>query len=360
VPNVWDRPHFEKIVPVQAGALRAFSEAYRATGEPRWLARAEQIHRYVREFLRADDGAFYVSQNADLGGHGEAGPSMPGGEFFLLSDADRRALGIPHVDAHVYAASNGLLIEALAELHVASGAQTPLAEAVRASERMLRTHRHQSGLFVHDADNDDPLFYLTDQAQMLAAFVALHQASAQPRWLEEARRLADATIERLRNEDGAFVAHSDDPRAEGFFDGAPVPVEDSGVMAGALITIARLEDEPRYREIAVAALRAAARPSALRARGRMVGEFLLALEMVSNGQVVLSVVGPESAETSALYDAAVRFYDPTRLVELGRPGASRYPYPGQSAVFLCTSQACSMPVYDPAALASSVSSFLGR
>ncbi len=360
VPDVWDRPHYEKIVPVQAGAIRAFAEAYRVSGERRWLEHAEAIHRYVREFLRADDGAFYVSQNADLGGHGEDGPSMPGAEFFQLDDAARRALGIPRVDRHVYAATNGRLIGALAALHVATGRAAPLLEATRAAERILRTHREERGLFVHDAEADDPLLYLTDQAHMLAAFIALHQATAQPRWLEEARRVADATVEALRDEAGAFVAHTDDPRAAGLFDAAPVPIEGNAVMARALITLGRLEDEPRYREAAIGALRAAARPSALRALGRMVGDFLLALEALEDGQVVLSVVGPEGPRTSALHQAALRFYEPRRLVELGRPGASRYPYPGRPAVFLCTARACSMPVYEPDELAERVSSFLNR
>ena len=355
----WDHPHYEKIVPVQAGAIREFAEAYRVSGDPGWLQHADSIHRYVREFLRAPDGAFYVSQDADLRGEGE-GPSTPGDEFFALDDAARRARGIPRVDTHIYAATNGLLIEALAELHVASGRQAPLAEASRAADRITRTHRAASGLFRHDAESDDPLFYLTDQAHMLAAFVALHQASAQGRWLEEATRLADATIEALRDDDGAFVAHTEDPRAEGFFDSAPVPILAGGVLARALIAVARLADEPRYREVAVEALSAAAQPAELRSLGRMVGEFLLALEAARDGFVVLSVVGPESPETGALHRAALQLYDPTRLVELGRPGHSRYPYPGQPAVFLCTHVACSMPVFEPDALASSVGSFLDR
>ncbi|MCB9595554.1 MAG: thioredoxin domain-containing protein [Sandaracinaceae bacterium] len=360
IPEVWDRPHFEKIVPVQAGAIRAFAEAYRATGDARWLEAAESIHAYVREQLRAPDGAFYASQDADLGGHGQAGPHVPGNEYYALDEDGRRALGLPRVDVHVYAATNGLLIEALANLHVATQRRAPLAEAVRAAERIVSTHRRPDGLFAHDADADDPVPYLADQAQMLAAFVALHQASGMHRWLEEAERLADAMIASMRDDAGGFVAHGEDPRAPGLFDDVPVPVLDNAVAARALLAMARLTDREPYREAALAALRDACRPSALRSLGRMVGELLLALEAARDGYLVLSVVGPEDPRTSALYDAALRIDEPTRLVELGRPGEGRYPYPGEPAVFLCSSQACSMPVFVPDELPSAVATFLDR
>ncbi|MBX3269914.1 MAG: thioredoxin domain-containing protein [Sandaracinaceae bacterium] len=360
IPFAWDRPHYEKIVPVQAGAIRAFAAAHRASGDPRWLAHAAAIHRYVREHLRAPDGAFYASQDADLGGHAQPGPAMSGAEYYALDEPARRALGVPRVDTRVYASTNGMLIEALALLHVASGESAPLAEATRAAERILRTHRGDDGLFAHDADADDPVRYLADQAHLLAAFLALHQASGAPRWLEESRRLADATLARLRGEDGALRLHTEDPRAAALFRDAPVAVTESAVAARALLAIARLTDTASYRDAAVAALRAASRPRAVRRLGRMIGELALALETLRDGHVVLSVVGPDEPRTSALFAAARRLDEPTRLVELGRPGASRYPYPGEPAVFLCSSHACSMPVYDPAELPTALASFLDR
>lgn len=354
-PNVWDRPHFEKIVPVQAGAIRAFAEAYRASGDRRWLDHADAIHRYVREFLRAPDGAFYASQDADLDS-----PRVPGRAYYALDAAARRQLGMPRVDTHVYAAQNGMLIEALAALHVASEELAPLAEATRAAERILRTHRRDNGLLAHDALSDDPVLYLHDQAYFLSALVALHQATGQGRWLDEAARLADAMVEHLVGEDGGFVAHTPDPRAEGFFAAPRVPITDNAVAARTFAQIARLRDEPTYREVALRALRAAGRADALRRQGRMVGELLLALEALRDGLVILSVVGPDEPRTAALHRAALRFYDPACLVELGRPGASRYPYPDEPAVFLCTNESCSMPIFDPDELPTSLASFLGR
>jgi len=48
---LWTRPHFEKIARAQAGALRAFSEAARVTGDDSWLQHAEDTRRYLTRFL---------------------------------------------------------------------------------------------------------------------------------------------------------------------------------------------------------------------------------------------------------------------------------------------------------------------
>ena len=353
--GVWDRPHYEKIVPVQAGAIRAFAEAYRASGDRRWLAHAEDVRRYVRAQLTAPDGAFYTSQDADL-----AEPHVPGPEYYARDDAGRRALGLPRVDRHVYASTNGMLIEALAQLSVASSERAPLEEAMAAAERVLATHRHPSGLFVHDAEAAPSLLHLADQAHMLAALLALHQASAEPRWLEEASRLAGA-LEELRDpESGGFFAHTADPDAVGVFRERRIPIDDNAIVARALMALARLTDRDELHAAALASLRACARPGELRALGRMIGEYLIALELVATSHVLFSIVGPDEARTQALHAAALRFVDPTRLIELGRPGASRYPYPDQPAVFLCTRTACSMPVTDADALAPAARAFLER
>jgi len=95
--GVWNEPHFEKIMWTQAGNLRVASLAYALWHDPRDLAMAQAIRRFLMTFLRSPDGAFYTSQNADLidGRHA--------GEYFALNDAQRRAKGIPRVDKNIYA-----------------------------------------------------------------------------------------------------------------------------------------------------------------------------------------------------------------------------------------------------------------
>jgi uncharacterized protein YyaL (SSP411 family) len=354
--GVWDRPHFEKIAAVQAGSIGAFADAYAASGDRAWLERAEAVRRYVRAFLTSPEGAFYTSQDADL-----SEPHVPGPEYYARDDASRRALGIPRVDRHVYASHNGMLIAALARLAMASGESAPLREATAAAEHVLDTHRHATGLYVHDADASETLLHLADQSQLLAGMIALHQASGRAIWLAHARALADAMLGALRDPaTGGFFAHTEDPHATGVFRERQVPIRDNAIAARALLALARLTDDERYAEAARSALAACARPGELRSLGRIVGEYLLALELALSGHVLLTVVGPDEPRTRALHRAALSVDEPTKLVELSRPGESRYADPGEPAVFLCTHEACSMPITDPSALPRTLRRFLSR
>src|SRR5580700_3200970 len=98
VDGVWREPHFEKLISIQAVALREYSLAYAQTQNREDLKAAESVHRYVTNFLMSPaTGAFYVSQDADLHDGQENEP------YFKLSDGDRRKQGVPRIDQHVYA-----------------------------------------------------------------------------------------------------------------------------------------------------------------------------------------------------------------------------------------------------------------
>src|SRR5579871_3835175 len=62
----WVSPHFEKLLSFQADDLRLYSEAYARWGDPRYLQAALALRHYTNAFLKSQDGAFYVSQDADL------------------------------------------------------------------------------------------------------------------------------------------------------------------------------------------------------------------------------------------------------------------------------------------------------
>ena len=57
VAGVWDRPHFEKIGAIQAGALEALALAYRRTGDPRWQQAAHLQRGYLLGPMQDPGGA---------------------------------------------------------------------------------------------------------------------------------------------------------------------------------------------------------------------------------------------------------------------------------------------------------------
>ena len=385
----WDRPHYEKITQVQAGALHNFAQAYRATGDARWLVHARAIYGYAVDWLWDPEGGFYASQDADVGTHGDH-PPMTGETFYALSDAERRRAGAPHVDRNVYANLNGMMLRALVELYEATldaedeqdtpeaGAAHPggvraagaggprmssevLERAITTADRILRTHTVRGG-FAHAPGGDAEVMHLADQVEMARGLLALHEATAQPRYQEAAESAMGLVLAEMRSPDGGLYASTEDPQAHGVFAERRTPLHHGAVGARVLLALHRLShDGEQYRAAAVDALRALARVDLIRPEGRKVGEYLLALEELRAPYAILSVVGPaDDPATDALHRAALRFHHPTRLVELGRPGDSRYPYPGAPAVYLCTASACSMPIEDPSQLQHAARRFLAR
>ena len=344
----WTHPHYEKIAAVQADVLASFARGALHTGDARWLEHAENVRGYLERFFTSERGGFFTSQDADLS------HEVTGERYYAMDEEARLALGVPRLDTAVYPHLNGRIIEALVLLHRARpDDEAALRMAVRAAEHLEST-RADDGLFPH---GDQPLAYLADQAWMLRGALALHEATGDARWMQSATRTAEA-MQALAHDEGGWYAHSEDPEAVGVFARRRRPTVDNAVAARALIRLARLSGDDAYREHAVSALQAVSGARSLRRLGRKVGEYVMALEELAAPYVLVSVVGPDDATTRALHGAAFRLSAPNRLVELGRPGQSRYPFPGEPAAYLCNAEACSVPVSDPDALAAAAVRFL--
>ncbi len=352
----WQHPHFEKLAAIQAGAIQSFVSAYGATGDARWLEHARSVATYVRAFLEDPAGGFHASQDADV-------PTtrgvLPGAEYYALGEAERRALGLPRTDTALYASLNGLLIDALARLAQVDPEGPWLTSARAAAERIERTHR-RGDAFAHAAtDSPDALLHLADQAYMARGLATLGEASGDPGWFALAERTLLFAEAQLRDpERGGFFAHTADPSAVGVFAQRQKPLEQNAVMAELMLELSQRASDDARRDRALAALRDVAVPAAITRQGRKVGALVLALERARSGYFLLSVVGERGdPATHALHRAALRLQRPDRLVELGVPGSSRYPYPGEAAVYLCSRDACSLPFTDAGSLAQGVTTF---
>lgn len=354
----WDHPHYEKITAIQAGALASFSIGARVTGDAKWLEPAQAVRSYMNAFMRDTKGGYATSQDADFRpGHGE---SVPGIEYYAMTDEARRALGLPRIDTNVYTDLNGLMIRGLVELSIADDDPQALEDAVATAQRLLRTHRDADGLFRHGAD--DPgggLRYLRDQAAMLWGFMALHRATDEELWLAHATTLANAMLGALQDTDtGGLFAHTPDPAAIGVLAERRMPIEENALAARALLRLHRTahgEDSP-YLEAARRALVAVApaRPD----EGRIIGTYVLALEELVLPTVDITVVGPEGdRDTDALHRAALTYPEPRAHVERSLPG-ERYPDIGKPAVYLCTANSCSAPLKDAATFAEKADAVL--
>ncbi|TKD06403.1 DUF255 domain-containing protein [Polyangium fumosum] len=277
--STWAEPHYEKLMPYQAANLEAYAAAHKATGRKELLEDARGIARYLSTFLSNAEGAFLVSQDADVGAHEPGKPFIDGDVYYRLDDAGRRKLGVPRVDDHVYAYENGLAIAALCMLFEASGDKDVLARAERAAALVTASHVGTDGAVEHDAKARSPVHYLADAAGLGRALVRLFEVTQNAAYREAALRIADAMEKTLLDTTtGAYFAHTNDPSAVGVFARRERPFASNTLAARFLAGLGRITGDQAFGARAKRTLGAIASPRGVAEQGRMVGEFLLALD----------------------------------------------------------------------------------
>lgn len=107
---------------------------------------------FARTFLTSPDGAFDVSQDADvISGRHRA-------SIFSLGDEKRRAFGIPRIDKHLYACENVRLINALARLYAVKGDASPQAKVTASSSDFLPISGTRISIRISNDENEKGLF----------------------------------------------------------------------------------------------------------------------------------------------------------------------------------------------------------
>lgn len=356
----WKTPHYERIMSVQADYLRVYSEAYARWHKPGYLAAAGAIRGYLDAFLKNPAGTFYVSQDADLSA------AMDGGKYYALSDAERRKLGVPRVDTHVYAQENGWAARALVSYYAATGDATALTEAEAAARSMLEQQRIAGGGFSHGAGaKTGP--YLGDTLAMADACLALYGASGERGWLAPALQALDFIQRHFADEKlGGYMTAPVKAGAMGVFQASVrLPEENADLMRVATLAYAYSGDV-RYRRMAEHAMAYLAAP-ALTDSGRFLPMVLLTDAQMQSGPLHITVVGhKDDAGAQALHAAALAY--PAVYKQLDwwdkREGALpnpevTYPELPKAAAFVCTGSTCSSPIFDPARLASTIAHLTG-
>jgi uncharacterized protein YyaL (SSP411 family) len=270
----WLHPHYEKLTPYQAGAIDNYATAFALTSDPQWLATAQLVRSFVDHFMTSPEGGFYATMDADLNAHA---PVVPGQEYYAKDDATRRALGIPRVDTHEYGRENGLVIASYVTLGMAAHDATAIATAERAAARILATHATKLGGIAHVA-GDVRVLYLADNAAFGFALMRLYEATHDPRYLESAKSVAEFLLRELQDPAGGFLASTPDPSAIGVLAARRKPFEDNVMVIRFLARLSRVAPSDAYRAAIGRALSVISTREAIDDRGRMVGDFLLALE----------------------------------------------------------------------------------
>jgi len=312
----WKEPHFEKIMSMQATNLRAYAFGYAAWRDASYLRAAESIHHFATTFLRAPDGAFYTSQDADLvqGEHSA--------EYFALDDAARRKLGIPRVDQNIYPRENGWMIEAICALYDATGKPSYLDDALRAA-------RHEF------PDRG----YFGDAVALGRAYFALYTSTGDAKWLVLSEKMAQRAAN-FRDAAGGYLT-----TRPGRGKLAPSRQRDENVAFARLANLLfHVTSKPAYREMSAHAMRWLAAPEV--ASLRPTGAVLLADYELTRDPLHLTIIGKRSDPVAAeLYRAALAWPAPYKRVEWLEVAKDPYPKLDRAAAFSCSGNACSLPAF---------------
>ena len=339
----WRHPHFEKLLSIQADYLRVYALAYMLLDDPAYLKAAIDIHRYTIGFLSSREGAFYVSQDADLvkGEHS--------GDYFALDDAARRRLGVPAIDRHLYAREQGWMVQALVQLYSATLDPLYLREAVATADWSVRNRSLSGGGFRHD-ENDAGGPYLEDSVAMGRGLLALYSVTGDRIWLARAEQTARFVRSTFASKAKAGYATA----AERGQVLKPMPQIDENLAAARFFNLlARYAGDAEYRKDAERAMRYLVTRDVALLRRTEPGILITDLELASD-PVHLTIVGrKDDPSAQALFDSALRYPSGYRRIEwwdrLEGPLPNtdvQYPELPKAAAFVCTSGACSLPQFD--------------
>ena len=395
VDEAWVIPHFEKMLYDNALLARAYLHAWQVSAEPLFRRVCEETLDWAVREMRQVEGGFASALDADSEGEE--------GKYYVWSlDEVREALGDELADiaiayfgmsergnfegrnnpvlagddppqreairARLYAARerrvrpglddkrltawNALMISALADAGAVLGRQDYLAAARDCAVFLTTRMRDADGRLLRTYNRDQAKLpgYLEDHAFLVEALLTLYEATFEPRWFREARRLADTMIERFADpERGGFYSTASDHepliarRKE--LEDAPIPSGGSAAAYG-LLRLAALTGEYAYEDAASGALRllhevAPEHPGAF-------GHLLQALDfrLATVREVALVGEGIEPLER------VVRSRFRPHIVLAGGPPdhvpllSGREPVDGRAAAYVCERFACRRPVTD--------------
>ena len=350
--GAWNRIHFEKIMSFQAQYLRQYSQAYALWKDAKYLAAARDIERYLAGFLRGPEGAFHVSQDADLN------HDVDGHTYYALSDGERRKLGMPRIDRNLYARENGWAISGMAAYYSVSGDAKAIEIAERAARWIIANRALGDGGFRHgEKDRGGP--FIGDTLAMGQAFLDLYAATGDRDWLTSAAKAGDF-ITTFRDDAGGFFTSKTPEARTGVFARPAKLIDDQVQVARFMNMLHRYFGHDGYREQAGHAMRYLAGASMEMVRplpGVLLADDELAVEPTH-----ITIVGHKDDQRAQDLHAIARAL-PARYKRLEwldlREGKLpnpdvEYPDMGEPAAFACSNRICSFPSFSAEELQATV------
>jgi uncharacterized protein YyaL (SSP411 family) len=411
VDDAWTTPHFEKMLDDNAQLAVLYTEAWQATGRAAYRDTAIETLDFLERELGDPGGGFYAAFDADSA---DASGALVEGAYYTWSyDELAAAVGAadaPAVAAHfgvasagravlrdaapvapdvlargkaamaaarakrrppprddqIVAAWNGLAISAFARAGFAFDRPDYVERARRAAAFVLGTMRDEHGRLRRSvaAGRAAGMGGLDDHALVIAGLLDLFEATADPRWLAEARRLAgELDVDFAADGGGYYATATDAPallaRARPVEDG-PVP-SGNAVAALDLLRLTALGEDAAMTDRADRILGAFG--GAMATAPAATAGLWAALDLDRADALEVTIVRGDDAP-DALVAVVRKTYLPARALVLPITAdqvdalAQAVPFVGgklarggKSTAYVCHHTRCDAPTSDPSALA---------
>lgn len=332
----WDRPHYEKLLRIQAAYLEIYTLAHALWPQAGYLQDARRILRYTQERLQAPDGLYYNSQDADLV------PGRKAHDYFALDAAGRARLGEPRIDRNRHVLGNAEMVPALLRWDAQTADATARAQATGIGRWLL--DQRQGDLVARDSG-----IFLSDNLAASRAWLSLYEHTADRMWLDHASLAARASLKAFAATPAGFL-----PTRAGDSLLPPLPLLEDNILAARLFN--RLHHYTGEADFARAAHQAMSFLGSEKVALHRIEEsgILLAARELGRAPLHLTVVGAtDDAMARALFARALKVPGRYRRIEwtdghtpLPHPDVS-YPQLQRAAGFVCTDARCSRPAFEP-------------
>ncbi|MBI3743381.1 MAG: thioredoxin domain-containing protein [Chloroflexi bacterium] len=412
----WLVPHFEKMLYDNALLAGVYLHGWQLTGNAFYRRVCEETCDFVLRDMRDRRGGFYSTLDADSEGEeGKFYVWMPAEVEALLGKDDARLFNAyydvtakgnfeghnilnvpvemaevvrqqgvdesrlrdaverskrilwqarerrvhPGRDEKVLTAWNGMMLKSLAEAAAAFGRKDYLDAAVANGNFLFSSLRKDGRVLRTWKDGQAKLLgYLEDYANLIDGLIALHAATFDRRWLDEARGLADDMVRLFRDAStGLFYDTGSDHeqlvvRPRDIFDNATP--SGGAVAADVLLRLGVLLGDQRYQPIAAESLRCVAPFMTNYPNG--FAHWLGALDFYLSKPLEIAIAGaPTDSATRSLAEVVFKRYLPNKVVagwnpSSGSSGSKGIPLlegrtliDGKPAAYVCENYACQLP-----------------
>lgn len=271
VDRYWKVPHFEKMMYDNGQLVSLYAQAYKLTKDPEYLRIVKESIEWVDREMTSAEGGFYSSLDADsegvegkfyvwtydeiheiLGDENDAkvfcsyynvkedGNWEHGNNILLRKLTDKESandLGMteseladiisrskkalmdvrdtrvrPGLDDKVLTSWNALMLKGYIDAYSATQESSYLSAALKNAEFILKNQKQSDHRLNRNYKNGKSSInaFLDDYGLTIDAFVALYQVTFDEKWLNEAKHLADYSIEHFFNQQNSMFNFTSD------------------------------------------------------------------------------------------------------------------------------------------------------